>query len=358
MRHIFFVKSPLQLLNAIEAKHHFHLDEKYCYLLVMGDRKSYLQLMKLVHISKQWVNIIQLNDVDLFAPNPWLSNVDPNNSISYKRSFLRSSIFSIYRLNRLAKAAVNTQNVFIGDNNNKYMRHFVNSIKHENTILLDDGTATLEVARQRVQGDKTRKPDKIYKRIKLATKRMFQGLKDQPTDKVTFFTAYNVEIKSPDEIVVNDFSYLRLKALSLPFFEGVYFLGSPLSEIGLMTEESYLDQLSLVRSQFTGQDFIYVAHRRESNQKLDLIRRNIDINVSLFEYPVEYQFTMVGPRPKTVVSFVTSALDNLKIILDDSVKIISFKLLDGTYTNRERFDAIYRHYLSNSSENFQVKTLN
>ncbi|MDQ1362597.1 MAG: hypothetical protein QG652_457 [Pseudomonadota bacterium] len=357
MNNVFLVKSPLQLLNAIEAKHYFRLEDKDCYLLVMGDRKSYLQLMKLVAISRQWPNVTLLNKVGLLAHDPWLQNVDLGEIDKHGDALLRSSVFSIRRLNRLASSIPNVKKIFIGDNNNKFMRHFVNQTKHETTILLDDGTATLEIARQRMQGRSIIKPDKFLKKVKLAAKRLFQGLNDKPVDKAVFFTAYNIDVKSPDQVVVNGFSYLKKSSLTLECSDNVYFLGSPLSEVGLMTERSYMEQLGIVRSLYPVVHFVYVAHRRENKQKLDLIRQLPDVSVVLFEYPVEFQFSMIGPKPHKIASFITSALDNLDIILDESVEIVSYKLIDGSYNNHERIDAIYEHYRTHEGGRLQVRTL-
>ncbi|HEY9050507.1 MAG TPA: hypothetical protein VIQ03_03115 [Gammaproteobacteria bacterium] len=357
MKNIFLVKSPLQLLNAIEAKHYFQLNDNDCFLIIMGDRKSYPQMMSLATLDHQWSSIVLMNRVGLFLSNPWFAKKDLGNIDKLRKSFLRSSIFTIRRLNRLSKTISDVERVFIGDNNNPFMRHFVNSVKHKDTIFLDDGTATLEIARQRLEGGLERAPQKLHKKVKLAAKRIFQGLKNHQADKVIFFTAYKIEVRKPDQLIINKFAYLRQKVRSMNTDDAVYFLGSPLSEVGLMSEKSYVDQLGIVRSKYAGKDFVYVAHRRESKQKLDVIQKLLDVRVSFFNYPVEYQFAIIGPHPEIVVSFITSALDNLNIILGDSMRIISFRLLEGSYANKDRINAIYDHYQSNSSDFFKVKTL-
>lgn len=357
MNNIFLVKSPLQLLNAIEAKHHFGLDDKDCYLLVMGDRKSYSQLMKLIVASQQWRNVILMNRVGLMIGNPWSVNEEFHDIDRLRKTLLRSSVFFIRRLNRLVRAIDDVQYIFVGDNNNPLMRHFVNSLHHEHTVLLDDGTATLDIARQRMQGQTARKPNRLSKKIRLAAKRVLQKLNDQQPDSVEFFTAYNIEVSNSDRVISNDFSYLRKQAKDLPVTDAIYFLGSPLSEVGLMTEADYLQQLLMVRAEYADRDFVYVAHRRENRHKLDAISQYPGAQVRLFEYPVEYQLAILGPRPTTIASFFTSALDNLNIILGDSINITAYHLLEGSYAERERVDAVYAHYLSNASASFQVKML-
>jgi hypothetical protein len=357
MNNIFLVKSPLQLLNAIEAKHHLELDDKDCYLLIMGDRKSYSQLLKLVIASQQWSNVVLLNRVGLVTGDPWSVCDDLGDIDRLRKTLLRSSLFSIRRLNRLARAIKDVQYIFIGNNNSPLMRHFANSLEHQHTVLLDDGTATLDIARQRMEGQVARKANKLSKRIRLAAKRIFQKLNAHQPESVVFFTAYKIEVRDSDRIISNDFSYLRTKAKDLPATDAVYFLGSPLSEVGLMTEAGYLQQLAMVRDEYSAREFVYVAHRRENKQKLDTISQYTGVRVCLFEYPVEYQLAMLGPRPTTIVSFITSALDNLNVILGNSVNITAYHLLQGSYAERERIDAVYAHYQSNASDFFQVKML-
>jgi hypothetical protein len=356
MNHIFLIKSPLQLLNAIEAKHHYGLNDSECYLVIMGDRKSHSQLMGLVAIAKEWKSVVILNGVSLFAKEPWSTNHSPNR-IGFRKSILNNSAFTIARINRLASHMTDVGYLFMGDYNNKFMRHFLNVTRHKETVLLDDGTATLDVARSRDTGESQRAPNSLYKRMKLGAKRIFQGLNDKRPDKVEFFTAYNVEVNAPDILERNQFTYLRNNAGALRVTNDVYFLGSPLSEVGLMVEKDYIDQLKMVRNKFYGREFIYVTHRREDSRKLDFIKANTDIKICSFEYPVEYQFAMIGPRPDTVVSFITSALDTLHVIFGSTITIISYKLIKGSYGDVERIEAVYNHYLTHASDCFQIRQL-
>ncbi len=357
MKNIFLVKSPLQLLNAIEAKHFFALADDDCALVVMGDRKSYTQLMRLVWASDQWKQVVLINRVGLFSGDPWSQEIDFDKLEQHRRSLLRGSFFSIRRLNRLAATAAEVNRIFIGDNNNVLMRHFVNMARHRDTVLLDDGTATLDIARQRCEGATFSGSQKTSKKIKLAAKRLLQGLRDRQPKEVVFFSTYAIEVKSPDQLVPNRFGYLRGRIEHLDESGEIYFLGSPLSEVGLMEETDYIDQLAMAKSQFPEKLFVYIAHRRERPEKLQAIRQRLNIETRLFDFPIEYQLAMIGPRPEAVVSFITSALDNLNHIMGECMEIIAFRLLKGSYRNQARIDAIYDHYVANGNAFFKVRNL-
>lgn len=356
MNNIFLVKSPLQLLNAIEAKHHFGLDDKDCYLLIMGDRKSYSQLMRLVIASRQWSNVVLLNRVGLVAVDPWSVCDDLGDINRLRKTLLRSSLFSIRRLNRLARSIKDVKYIFIGNNNSPLMRHFVNSLKHQQTVLLDDGTATLDIARQRMQGQVARKTNKLSKKIRLAAKRIFQKLNARQPESVVFFTAYNIAVTGSDRVISNDFAYLRNRAIGLKATETVYFLGSPLSEAGIMSEPQYLECMSRVRKYYAGRSVLYVSHRRESQHKLGKIRDEHGFELACFDFPVEYQLAFVGPRPHELASFISSALDTCRLIFEDKMKIVAFKINEINADRRDIVNEIYDNYELSVGENFIVET--
>ena len=356
MNNIFLVKSPLQLLNAIEAKHHFELDDKNCYLLIMGDRKSYSQLMKLVIASQQWSNVVLLNRVGLVAGNPWAVCDNLGDIDKLRKTLLRSSLFSIRRLNRLARAIKDVKYVFIGNNNSPLMRHFANSLDHQQTVLLDDGTATLDIARQRMEGQVAPKPSKLSKRIRLAAKRIFQKLNARQPENVVFFTAYKIAVTGADRVISNDFAYLRNRALGLKATETVYFLGSPLSEVGIVSEDKYLESMRRVKKYYAGKDVLYVSHRRESPEKLARLKSEYGFELACFDYPVEYQLAFVGPRPVELASFISSALDNCRLIFEDKMKIVAFKINEINADRRDIVNEIYDNYELSVGENFIVET--
>lgn len=358
MNSIFLVKSPLQLINAVEAKHYFGLADTDCVLIVMGDRKSYTQLVNLANVNHQWGRVIPINRVGLFVGDVVSSCARDSNDLAGSRdTLLRSSFFTIRRLNRIAKYMKNVQNIFIGDYDYIYMRHFVNSVNHNKTILLDDGTATVDVAKRRYESAENGAVLRVSKRIKIAAKKILMGLKDSAPVSLCFFTAYDVEAGKDDEFVSNDFQYLRSVSQTLKEVDDIYFLGSPLSEVGFLEEQSYLHQLKMVKNYYPDNTIIYVAHRRENKNKLEQIENELKIKVCLFDYPVEYQIAIIGPKPRQIISFFTSALENMRLIMGDKLKIVSFRLVEGSYKSNEKIDAIYQYYSTNLGENFCVEQL-
>ena len=195
------------------------------------------------------------------------------------------------------------------------------------------------------------------KKIKINLKRFLLRLKDYQPDKVCFFTVYYVDVYGEDTLIKNNFKYLREKSLNSDVLDEVYFVGSPLSETGAMSEDSYIDHLIKVKDYFKGDELVYISHRRESGKKLEIIREKLGINVKMFDYPLEYQIAVIGSKPKLLAAFVTSVLENMRVIMGDELKMISFKLIKGTYTREYEIDKVYEYYEKNVSDNFKLEIL-
>ena len=351
MKSIFLVKTPLQMLNAVEARHYFNLEYDNCILIIMGDRKSQPQLLMLADDMDEWGTVIVLNDVNLIfsllCSNRTLSTY---NTQSF--SFLNKSFFNIWRLNRISKCVGEVDYIFVGYSRYVYMRHFVNITSHKYVVLLDDGNATTQIAKERKEGQVYPAHLGFKKKIKIISKRLLQGVKDMDLVNLSFFTIYNITPNENDKIIKNSFKYIRSRIEKLDVSENIYFLGSPLDESGIICQSDYLIHLSRVKNYFKDKNIIYIAHRRENPDNLEVIKSTLDLEVILFDYPIEYQLAMIGPRPGVLASFVSSALDSCRYIFGDSLKIMSFRLdLDGTPRQKE-IESIYDAYEIHQNENF------
>ncbi len=355
MKSVFLIKTPLQLLNAIEAKHHFNLDAADCVLIIMGDRKSQPQILNLANQVHEWSDVVILNNVNLFFGNPLISGEFLLDSINQSKLF-QKSIFYVRRLNRISKYIGMAKYIFVGYTRYVYMTHFINVTPYEKVFFLDDGNGTIELSKQRMQG-LARAPDfSIQKKLKLIAKKYIQGVKDKEPESACFFTAYDISVSDNDEIIKNEFKYLRSAVSDLSVTDQAYFVGSPLSEVAIMSQDDYLEQLQKVKNYFGATELVYIAHRRDSKDKLDIIKNELDIKVVLFEYPIEYQLLFIGPRPKILTSFFSAALDSCRLIFGDKLRIIAFKFDVSNSPKREKIESIYESYKPLINDNFIVES--
>lgn len=358
MKSLFLVKSPLQLLNAVEARHYFSLNKEECVLIVMSDKKNYPQMIKLINEQRQWGDVIVLDKMSVLVSSSNINKYNKVNSRSMPFSeSQKSSFFTLLKLSKLANIYKDINYLFVGDSHNAVIRGFINKSAAKKTVLLDDGVGAIYMADIRRRGHKDTPNIKFKKKIKIWLKRFFQRLDDRQSDSVCFFSAYNLDVADRDELVLNEYHYLRSKVDTLKNTDNILFLGSPLSEVGLMSESDYIEQLKMVCDDYEDRKITYVSHRREDKKKLNLINCIENIEVVYLEYPIEYQLTIFGPLPKLVVSFVTSALENLRIIMGNKVEIVSYRLIKGTYKDSDRIDEIYNYFKTNIASCFSVRTL-
>jgi len=356
MKSVFLIKTPLQLLNAVEAKYYFNLDSNDCVLIIMGDRKSQSQILSLANSMDEWGSVIILNNVNLVLGNPLDQSALSSFKSENKSKLFSKSFFYVRRLNRISKYLGNAKYIFIGYARYIYMRHFINITPHEKAFLLDDGHATIQLAKERREDFVPIYDVSIKKKLKLLAKRFFQGIKDKEQDSLCFFTIYDVYPGRNDQVIRNDFTHIRSRLSSLEVTEDIYFLGSPIAEAGILTQDNYLKHLKRVNEYFKDKRLIYIAHRRENPEILKEIASELDVEVMLFDYPIEYQLAMIGPRPKVLASFISSALDSCRLIFGDKLKIISFKFNLEDNMAREKIDSIYESYESIEDENFFVES--
>jgi len=352
MKSVFLVKSPLQLLNAIEAKHYFKVPKKDCVLIVMADRKSQYQLLNLVKLKAEWGTVIVLNEVNLFFGNP----IETNDYGWFKRLWmgdvLKKSIFNVRRINRIRKYLPEVKYIFVGYINYVYMVHYVNVTKHDEVLLLDDGNVTFEFSRHR-KNNEARNLSAI-KKLKMFLKRYLQGLESEVVKHVCFFTMYDIESSGNDCVVKNNYSHIKSQISNSQLTGNIFFLGSPLCEVGVVSSNDYLKNLSKVINYYGKSNVTYIAHRRESPERLEEIKQCLDIRVMYLELPIESYLATTNSMPKIVSSFISSALDSCRVIFGEKLTVVSFKLHITDSKEIDKIEKAYKSYEDKVNENFYI----
>jgi hypothetical protein len=353
IRAVFLIKSPLQLLNAMEARHHFALAGEECLLLNLADRKSRSQIEAMIRHSGAWPCVCCVSDLPLFYGGTLLAPLQTG----LLCSLLRSRILAFRRLSRLAQCLGEVERIFIGDYRELPMRHLVNILPHRETVLLDDGTATLTIAESRLQGFDQGRPLSSLKQLKCCLKRMLLGMRSQELEALTFFSVYHFRTRLSDRLVANNYGCLQQKMANGAGAGEVYFLGSPLIEADILGKAEHLAHLAAVRDHFAGDRLVYIAHRRESRGWLQQVEGELGIEVRHFEFPIEYQIAMVGPKPRVLASFLSSALGNCQLIFGQNLKISAFRLEPGSYRKKEAVDRVYAWYQGLAGPCFCIQSL-
>ena len=305
MFNLFLVKSPLQLLNAIEASNGFKAEGNILILRFTSNKRTKSQIENLLNI-KEWDRIYR---------------------IKYSRlpvNFIKE--FSL--LKKLIKSRIDIDKIFIGDYRLLNFKIFPINLKHNKIFLLDDGTSTFTVQDFYLE-DQKEYAEKPYIELfkKIAAKFLFR-LKTQLLEKIHLFTCYNI-IPHPDqEIIHNDYKYTKTylhKKTSLKINrDKIYYIGAKYVEADLMQEDIYLELIGKIKNKFPYQKLIYIPHRGEKESKLKRIL-DLGIAVEYFDNIVEIEFLFRDELPDVICGFTSSVLVNIPKIYPQ-IHVLVFKV--------------------------------
>ncbi len=313
---LFFIHSPLQLLNAIEARE--KLSSKKNDLLIIsysGEKKNDDQIDKLLHYYK-WDNIEKLPVY-----------------ISMKERIFRYILFTfkLLRQKNIIKIA------FIGEYRSDYIWMVINNLDIKEIYTIDDGNATLNllnIFKNIDQFNKTRLKSKDY---------IFNivGLNNSHRSITNLFTIYEFPNLKKYKIVRNNFEYLQKKMEKLTIDKNtIFFIGTWMTEPGFMDEKYFYESLGKIFNYYEGQNIIYIPHRREDVKKISMLFPNIQIN--RFKNIVELEFLFKKVRPFHIASFYSTALYTLNKIYNVE-KVDSF-LFDLNKIDKKYYDNVKKSY--------------
>jgi hypothetical protein len=159
MKNLFVVRTPLQLINALEAKYHFKTQNNILIVVYSVNQTDKEQMNKIIN-EKDWNEIIKLNQKG------------------------KKSIFFEYikLIKKLQKEPVDKLFIVFFKGLQKL---FISNIRTKETYLIDDGLASLKIQSELPQ---------LIQRGNLIKELRYRivGLKTEITKIPDFFTAYNL----------------------------------------------------------------------------------------------------------------------------------------------------------------------
>lgn len=323
---IFMIESPLQLINAIEAKHHFSIKKEKAVLLILQAENE--------NTMKQIANMVSKEE--------W-ADVQIIGSGTGKVTW----VTRLFSLRNVVKRYHQVDYIFIGDYRSDIMRDFVVSVNHKKVYLLDDGNVTIRMFEMISNG---RLPQDSGAKfiIKSAFKKVLtpKAPKNNEITNIAFFTTF--DLKSDHiEIVKNNYEYFSSISKNQEKKPVFFFLGAPLSEKNVMaSEERYIDYLRQVKRYLQDTEMVYIPHRSESPEKLDKIKNELNISVTTIHTCIEFELSKNSYLPEGLGSFYSSALGTCHQIFKDLIDIKAFYLQpqDLAEKNQPEIEKIYRYY--------------
>ncbi|MFD4242828.1 hypothetical protein ACFWP3_14675 [Streptomyces sp. NPDC058525] len=180
-------------------------------------------------------------------------------------------------------------------------------------VLVDDGTATLELATQLLAGRPlvrwhTTGP------APAAARRATRHLTPGHGRRLEVFSSIAKDLLLPPGgvVAVNTYSWTRSRFGPPEVLAGTDLVGTSLAETGLVDQGRYVAEVAALAKELGCRR--YLAHRREDPAKLERIARATGTEILLPELPLELALR-TGPVGRTVVSFASTVVHTLPAVL-------------------------------------------
>jgi hypothetical protein len=283
--HLYFIQSPLQAINAFEARHSI-ADGVERHEVVVFEQKEALN------------NWILANTLRKLGWEPW-------RTVPF-RAGNAGKIWEWVHLRAALRGLSDVRRCFVGDFAAGMAVAAANVFPDAEHYLLDDGTSTINFPGFRYEG---KRPEHLpaSKNVPLL------GYETKLPAKLTFFSIYDVGVQPPDEARRNRLTFLQ-NSLQLDPDGPVFFIGSCLPDVEVISFEQFFELFRAVRQWLGGREIVYFPHRRELlDRKRDFFR---ELGVPLAQPKLPFELELVhGPiKPSVVATFYSTALDTLRII--------------------------------------------
>jgi hypothetical protein len=238
----------------------------------------------------------------------------------------------------VAAELAGVDHLVIGDPFSGVMQVIISLTRPSAVTVVDDGTATMEFARQWVTGEHLARWHQVatpsHRRHIAALAR--EQVADTVRRRMSAAAGCHLRVFSclpltlpKVEVLHNDFAWVRSTYAPPTVKPGADLIGTSLVESGVIVAPAYLDAVrQLVARYSIGR---YFPHRKESAAKLGEIAR-LGVQVMDSVLPLEIAARQ-GPIARTVVSFPSTVVHTLPLVLSDtSVEVVVCEINDDWFT--------------------------
>ncbi len=213
-------------------------------------------------------------------------------------------------------------------------------VRPTRVVVVDDGTATLEFARQWVSGEPLSRWHQVagsgprWHLTNLVRGQLARTVRRRwsPAAGCTLsvFTCLPVDLPQID-VRRNDYAWVRATYPSPTVKPGADLIGTSLVETGVVSRDAYVSGVAGLAVEH-GVDR-YLAHRKETDAKLASIAA-LGIEVVRPDLPLEI-VARRGPVGQTMVSFASTVVHTLPVVLQDTGVVIKVcDIEEGWFTEQ------------------------
>lgn len=283
VRHLYLAQSPLQILNAFEARERDGDGLQHDLILLEKENAYHNRLVENTLRFLKWRPLHRLPCRTSTLGKLWNWMV------------LRHWIS---RLQPVAR-------VHVGEYALGMMVAAANLCTGAEFHLVDDGTSSLSFSDFRYRGVRdARYPTK-------GANRLLKFDPDLPP-ALTFFSIYDLEIHPPDRLERNRLGFVR-RSIEFDDAGPVLFVGSNLPDNEEMSYPRFFELMRGIRAHFGPRPIRYYAHRTEHMHLKESVFAELRIEIVLGELPFEMNMLQGGQKPSFVAGFYSTVLDTLRL---------------------------------------------
>ena len=303
---VFCVGSPLQLICALEAKAWLGCRENILVIREPGrSRQAHRQQMARLVQAADWRKILS------WEPGGGTDLIGLRKASGCARRLAR----------QIGSAAVYVLGGF-GQLRSQMLR---NHLKPLRTIVIDDGTSTLQHLEHYYSRGKGM-PDFMESIVSVRgarswLKRQVAELNAEVLSRpVELFTGFDIGAEQAGSVQIHRHRFEELKRRRADVEldpRAVWYFGSPLSERGILPLGMELEALQRVAGYYaeSSLSFVYLTHRDDSAEKIEALRKQ-GVLVKTLDVPAEVHFATADKVAAHVASSVSTALFNVSCIID------------------------------------------
>ncbi|AKO52997.1 hypothetical protein ABA45_11785 [Marinobacter psychrophilus] len=223
-------------------------------------------------------------------------------------------------------------NIFIGEFRSVWMHRCLEILNSKHAYLLDDGIIIVDIFNQYLSKGIYKPNFKISRYNVLNLLYGFlcfaTGSAKGVPYRLTMCTAFPFEKLGCSEqlFIKNDYTSSLFSGEFKDDDSVFYYFGTKYSEAGYFSMEVEILFLNRVFDYLRKKGFkiVYVAHRDDAKNKLDLIE-SVGVEVQRFDCPAELHFFRKGSAPKYIGGAFSTAVINIKLIFNSEF-VVFFKL--------------------------------
>lgn len=301
MRTVAMVESPTQLLNVIEWASQAQADPQSITVLVLAptDERSQVQLRSMAALTRG-------NGIRVTWHEPRQGGTSLTDAVR-----------------ALGGALTGVERLVIGDPFSGVMQVVLSICSAPEVIIVDDGTATMEFARQWTAGEHLTRWHQMaqpghrqqiarYARGQIAAS-VRRRIGPGSGCRLSVFTCLPVQLEQIP-IVRNRYAWTRARFRAPQLKAAADLIGTSLVETGVVQVDAYLHGVATLAAQHGINR--YFAHRKEASAKLDQIAR-LGLEIARPDLPLEIaaRNDLIGAR---VISFPSTLVHTLPQVLADT----------------------------------------